>query len=529
MDEDSSMQTAEQQALSEEQASALRRLGFPHTPEIVEALLTAVRRGHHVAAIAAEGSGKETLYGIAIGERCDPAIDAVQALVLAPTRETACRAAVAARELGLPRDLRALAQSEGAERSVETAAGGKPPHCIAGRPVVILSEVRAGRLGLASLRLLIVDGVADIAALEQWASVEALLDTLPADAQKIVVSDRVDERLEELLVRRLHRARRWPTELFKHDREDEGGSGAGSTRTEPPTVLYGSAVSEAGRLDLLDGMVHEMAPGDADAVLVHCMDGKTARRVAVALETRGSSASLTGERTVTAGVGDRAEATILYGLPLSLEEVRRAWEGAKRLCVILPSLHVRQLELMARRAGWTLQPCSGFAPDDAFEAILHFRRRVRGQIERESASAELLVLEPLLSEFGSDRVAAALSALLRRREEAASPVRPWADVEAASGLGVAPSPARRPERGVRPAWTRIHIASGKRDSVRPADLVGAITGEAGLVGAQIGKIEIRGSFSLVDIDSQVVDEVIRKLNGAMIRGREVAVRLERGA
>ena len=41
--------------------------------------------------------------------------------------------------------------------------------------------------------------------------------------------------------------------------------------------------------------------------------------------------------------------------------------------------------------------------------------------------------------------------------------------------------------------------------------MGAITGETGIAGAQIGKIEIRGSFSLVEIDSQVVDRVIDKL------------------
>ena len=54
--------------------------------------------------------------------------------------------------------------------------------------------------------------------------------------------------------------------------------------------------------------------------------------------------------------------------------------------------------------------------------------------------------------------------------------------------------------------------------MRAGDLVGAIAGETGIAGGQIGKIEIRAQFSLVEIDSQVVDQVIRKLNGATIRG-----------
>jgi ATP-dependent RNA helicase DeaD len=74
----------------------------------------------------------------------------------------------------------------------------------------------------------------------------------------------------------------------------------------------------------------------------------------------------------------------------------------------------------------------------------------------------------------------------------------------------------------------VFIGAGNRDSVRVGDLVGAITGETGIAGAQIGKIEIRGGFSLVEIDSQVVDRVVTKLNGTTIRGREVTVKLDRG-
>jgi ATP-dependent RNA helicase DeaD len=73
----------------------------------------------------------------------------------------------------------------------------------------------------------------------------------------------------------------------------------------------------------------------------------------------------------------------------------------------------------------------------------------------------------------------------------------------------------------------VFIGAGNRDSVRVGDLVGAITGETGIAGAQIGKIEIRGSFSLVELEAPVVDPVIEKLNGTAIRGREVTVKHDR--
>jgi ATP-dependent RNA helicase DeaD len=69
---------------------------------------------------------------------------------------------------------------------------------------------------------------------------------------------------------------------------------------------------------------------------------------------------------------------------------------------------------------------------------------------------------------------------------------------------------------------------GRKDDVRPSDLVGALTGEAGIAGGQIGKIEIRSGFSVAEIDSQVVDQVIRRMQGVTIRGQPVTVRRDRG-
>jgi hypothetical protein len=73
----------------------------------------------------------------------------------------------------------------------------------------------------------------------------------------------------------------------------------------------------------------------------------------------------------------------------------------------------------------------------------------------------------------------------------------------------------------------LYFGVGRRDEAQPGDLVGAITGEAEIAGGQVGKIEIMGNFSLVEIDSQVADEVVARLDGATIRGRTVPVRLDR--
>jgi ATP-dependent RNA helicase DeaD len=61
--------------------------------------------------------------------------------------------------------------------------------------------------------------------------------------------------------------------------------------------------------------------------------------------------------------------------------------------------------------------------------------------------------------------------------------------------------------------------------------VGAIAGEAGIDAGRIGRIELKDSFSLVEVEQGVADRVIKGLNGTSIRGRAARVdyhREERG-
>ena len=66
----------------------------------------------------------------------------------------------------------------------------------------------------------------------------------------------------------------------------------------------------------------------------------------------------------------------------------------------------------------------------------------------------------------------------------------------------------------------IHIAGGRKDKVRPGDILGALTGEAGgLRGADIGKIEIHDRRSYVAVASSVSRKAVESLNKGRIKGR----------
>jgi len=76
--------------------------------------------------------------------------------------------------------------------------------------------------------------------------------------------------------------------------------------------------------------------------------------------------------------------------------------------------------------------------------------------------------------------------------------------------------------------TKIFINAGRMESIRPGDLVGAITNEANLTNEVIGAIQIADKFSLVEVRAEHAQRIIKALRGTKLRGRKVTVRLDRG-
>jgi ATP-dependent RNA helicase DeaD len=85
-------------------------------------------------------------------------------------------------------------------------------------------------------------------------------------------------------------------------------------------------------------------------------------------------------------------------------------------------------------------------------------------------------------------------------------------------------PARQTSGG--PA-ARLFVGAGRDAGIRPGDLVGAITGETGLKGRDIGSIEIHQRFALVEVPESAADEVVQALRATMIKGRKATVRRDR--
>lgn len=85
------------------------------------------------------------------------------------------------------------------------------------------------------------------------------------------------------------------------------------------------------------------------------------------------------------------------------------------------------------------------------------------------------------------------------------------------------------EKGVRePGMARLFLNLGKKDRIRPNDIVGAIAGETGVPGRSIGGIDIFDNFSFVDVPQKDADHVISVMRNNTIKGKSVNMEISKG-
>jgi ATP-independent RNA helicase DbpA len=76
-----------------------------------------------------------------------------------------------------------------------------------------------------------------------------------------------------------------------------------------------------------------------------------------------------------------------------------------------------------------------------------------------------------------------------------------------------------------PPMETLQILGGRKEKIRPGDVLGALTGEAGFAGSQIGKINVTEFSTYVAVERSVARDALRKLSAGKVKGKKVKVRL----
>lgn len=137
------------------------------------------------------------------------------------------------------------------------------------------------------------------------------------------------------------------------------------------------------------------------------------------------------------------------------------------------------------------------------------RNLIAARLTSGDVDPELSLLAPLFERFDAAEVAAALLALQRQEP-------------AAAVATTVPHPGQPAT-----AWVKLFVSVGKKDRAAAKDLVGAMTRELGVAKEDIGKVDVRDAFSLVEIASHASDAVLKGLSRVTIRGRRVTAKVDR--
>jgi ATP-dependent RNA helicase DeaD len=464
----------------------LHGLGYRHPSALQVETVAVVARGTTVMGIASAGSGKTLAYGLGLAARLDAAAPGPQALVLRPTDDGAENTADS---------LHSLMQGNGLDVKVVRPRSATTAHVAVGSPSAALAAIEHSAIKLDALNVLVVDGVSAMVELDASEALETLTAQMPKEAQRVILTSELNGSVEDYIDRHARRARRLaylPAEV------------------EPlghVTLEYYSAPRTAW-VPALSSFLEAQGAKAGEAWTIRCHHERDAEELANRLAVRGfdTRANRSHVRVkIETGDENRIEPgarSLSWGAPLDLQSFQSRVTNAARAIAFIEPREAAHLQRLASTLAVRLAALKVTHPGEAHRSAQQTRDELREATANRDLEPYVLLIEPLLDEFTPTQLAAAATALYRERvpETPAQPL---------------------------PAWTRLYFAVGRRDGVRPADLVGAITGESSVSGEGIGRIEIRDNYSSVEVAASVADRVIKSLATATIRGRPAHVRVFR--
>ncbi len=523
--------------------SAVETLGYQTPSPIQIETIPALLEGRDMLGQAQTGTGKTAAFALPLLSRLELTRREPQVLVMAPTRELAQQVAVSFSKYGQNlQGLEVATLCGGQEYREQLSALRRGAQVVVGTPGRIIDHLDRGSLKLDGLSALVLDEADEMLRMGFIDDVKRVVADTPKEAQRVFFSATLPTEIERIVNRYLVD----PVKVAIESRTTTGEN------IEQRLVR----VDGGAKLEALSRIL-EVEPVDAAIVFVRTraacttlMEQLSARGVNVASLSGDLDQSLR-ERTIQRLKRGKVDVLIAtdvaargldvprithvfnYDLPQDSEAYthRIGRTGrAGRTGVSITFVGFRE----GRKAGWieqaTGQKMTEVAvPDEA--AIRAHRDEVFHQkvIAALTAGAdEQRALVGRLVEEGYDPIELACAfARLARADEA--PIgRLQAPRKERAPRDSRDSKPRR-DRGPSEGMTRYRVSVGHKDGVKPGQLVGALANEGGIEGSRIGRIDIRTSFSVVELPSSLPASILAKMARARVAGRALEISEDRGA
>ncbi len=515
--------------LSEPVARAISEMGFETPTPIQAGAIPPLMKGHDLIGQAQTGTGKTAAFGIPLIQRIDTHRTDTQALVLAPTRELAVQVAEEIYELAKYTGLRIVPIYGGQpiDRQFRALRGGA--QIVVGTPGRVLDHLRRGSLTLDQVSFCALDEADEMLALGFLEEIEQVLGLLPEHRQLAFFSATMPPRILNLMKKFL----REPKQVTIESKQ----------RTLDTTNQAYYEVLPGQKFEALIKILDMETPGPT---IIFCRTRKETADVAEGLRVRGYSAeALHGDMsqperervlrrfredqsdllvaTDVAARGldiDSVTHVINFDIPFDVEQyihrigrTGRAGRSGDAITLV-QGRERRQLRLIEQMIGARIQPVR--LPTQADIAARQrdvFSDTLRAALEAGEFEGHLSTVEALSADFEPSQIAAAALMMLWQKEH------PRSDASAPE----AENDGQQPERGM----TRLFVGIGRQDGLRPGDLVGAIAGETGISGRDIGAIDILENSAFVDVPADAANLVVEALRRIKLCGRRPEVQIAR--
>ncbi|MES1255462.1 MAG: DEAD/DEAH box helicase [Acidobacteriota bacterium] len=556
--------------LSKDLAEAVAALGYEEPTPVQREAIPLLLGQRDLLGQAGTGTGKTAAFALPMIQRIaegDGNRRQTSGLVLVPTRELAMQVSEAVHKYAKGTGLTVLPLYGGAPMYQQTRSLERGAQVVVATPGRALDHIRRGSLKLDSLRVLVLDEADEMLDMGFADDLDAIMKTTPATRQTALFSATMPARILAIAERHLKNPARVTIAREK--------TAAGKMpRVRQVAYVVGRAHKSATL-----GRVLDME--DPVATLVFC-------RTRIEVESLVETLNAHGQRAegLHGGMMQRQRDAVMTRFRAQKADLLVATDVAARGLDIEHLSHVVNYDVPASpevylhrigrtgRAGRAGTAITFAEPREhrLLRAIENFTRtkievatvptvadlRARQlDLTRASLREQLLagdyehvrvVVESLTQEFNIVDVAAAAVKMVHTAAAGAGD-----DHEIPIVSSSEPRPAgfeARPGRD-KPAWdkgdktargrpgpgtrlrssdgpiVRLFIGAGRQAGIRPGDLVGAITGEAGITSASLGAIEIADRFSLIEVPDAMADDIIAALKTTMIRGNKVFARRER--
>ncbi len=441
----------------------LESLAFHEMTPVQARSLPLILSGCDVIAQAKTGSGKTAAFGLGLLQQLDVKRFRVQALVLCPTRELADQVAAELRRLARGiHNIKILTLCGGMPMGPQIASLEHGAHIIVGTPGRIEDHLKKERLLLDDLNTLVLDEADRMLQMGFQDSVDAIVAQAPQQRQTLLFSATYPEEIQSIATRVLCD----PEHIVVEGDHDQASI---------QQFFYQVGPDMADRIKAVRLLLMKYTP---ESALLFCTTKMDAQSLSDELNRYGFSAlALHGDLEQR----DRNQTLVRFAnrsvsVLVATDVAARGLDISDLDAVINVQL-AHDPEVHVHRVGRT-----GRAGSQGFAFSLYSER-------------EKHKLQNLAEYLGQNCEPRTL-----------------------------PSESILNKPVYRPPMNTLQIDGGRKQKVRPGDILGALTGMQGIEANQVGKIQIAETSAYVAVTEAATRKALEKLSSGKLKGRSFRVR-----